>query len=250
MFQEDTKPQAFKLFWKTATKEWRQFRFQLRRDFIRKGLEPFTRHPFIVLEQWKEQEETEQASSAVKFKELQSQNTSEHNMGLAGYIVKLEQWEEEDRQLAAAGIPNPYDAYPDDRFKNWLRARSKVVIKDRVAVIVFNNKEAEELVADIKEKITESLGMVGQREYDVLSQCLGHPEQPGRVRGVSSYQGWKYAWPQHVKMYKKKKRTKIDASICTEKIKEQIKQELVAEMQMQRWCCHQCPIAQALHPPH
>jgi hypothetical protein len=21
-------------------------------------------------------------------------------------------------------------------------------------------------------------------------------------------------------------------------------------MQMQRWCCHQCPIAQALHPPH
>jgi hypothetical protein len=40
--------------------------------FIRKGLEPFTRHPFTVLEQWKEfmkQEETEQASSiSVKFK--------------------------------------------------------------------------------------------------------------------------------------------------------------------------------------
>jgi hypothetical protein len=27
------------------------------------------------------------------------------------------------------------------------------VIKDRVAVIVFNNKEAEKLAADIKEKI-------------------------------------------------------------------------------------------------
>jgi hypothetical protein len=63
------------------------------------------------------------------------------------------------------------------------------VIKDRVAVIVFNNKEGEKLVVDIKEKIAESLGMAGQREYDVLSQCLGHPEQPGRVRGVSSYQG-------------------------------------------------------------
>jgi hypothetical protein len=62
-------------------------------------------------------------------------------------------------------------------------------------VIVFNNKEAEKLAADIEEKIAcaESLGMVGQREYDVLSQCLGHPEQPGHVRGVSSYQGWKYA---------------------------------------------------------
>jgi hypothetical protein len=75
------------------------------------------------------------------------------------------------------------------------------------------------------------------------------------VCGVSNYQGWKYAWPQHVEMYSKRKRTKTDASIDTEKIKEQIKQELVAEMQMQnmqmqRLCCHQCPIAQALHPPH
>jgi hypothetical protein len=29
-FQEDAKPQAFKLFWKTAAKAWRQFIFQLR----------------------------------------------------------------------------------------------------------------------------------------------------------------------------------------------------------------------------
>jgi hypothetical protein len=64
-------------------------------------------------------------------------------MGPAGYTVKLEQWEEEDRQLAAAGIPNPYDAYPEDCSNNWIRARSKLVIKDRVSVIVFNNKEAE-----------------------------------------------------------------------------------------------------------
>jgi hypothetical protein len=92
-------------------------------------------------------------------------------MGPAGYTVKLEQWEEEVRQLAAAGIPNPYDAYPDDRSKNWLRAKSKLVIKDRIAVIVFDNKVAEKLVADIKEKISyaESSGMAGQREYDVLS---------------------------------------------------------------------------------
>jgi hypothetical protein len=86
-------------------------------------------------------EETEQASSAsVKFKELRSRNTSEHNMGPAGYTVKLDQWEEEDRQLAAAGIPNPYDAYLDDRSKNWLRARSKLVIKDRVVVICSTTK--------------------------------------------------------------------------------------------------------------
>jgi hypothetical protein len=94
-FQDDAKPQAFKLFWKTAAKAWRELRFQLRRDFIRKGLELFTRHPFIIPEQWKEfmkQVETEQASStSVKFKELRSRNASKHNMGLAGYTVKLEQ---------------------------------------------------------------------------------------------------------------------------------------------------------------
>jgi hypothetical protein len=91
------------------------------------------------------------------------------------------------------------------------------------AVIVFNNKEAEKLAADIKEKIAcaESSGMAGQREYDVLSQCLGRPEQPGRVCGVSSYQGWKYAWPQHVEMYRK--RMKTDTSVDTKNIKEQIK---------------------------
>jgi translation elongation factor EF-1beta len=34
-------------------------------------------------------------------------------------------------------------------------------------------------------------------------------------------------------MYMKRKRTKTDASVDMEKIKEQIKQELMAEMQMQ-----------------
>jgi hypothetical protein len=72
-------------------------------------------------------------------------------MGPAGYIVKLEQWEEEDRQLVVAGIPNPYGTYPDDRSKNWIRARSKIVIKDLVALIVFNNKDVEKLAVDIKE---------------------------------------------------------------------------------------------------
>jgi hypothetical protein len=153
-------------------------------------------------------------------------------MDPASYTVKLEQCEEDDIQLASASIPNPYDAYPDNRSKNWLRARSKLVIKDHVAVIVFNNKEAEKLDANIKEKIAyaESSGMAGQREYDVLSQCLGHPEQPSHVHGVFSYHGWKYAWPQHVEMYMNRKRTNTDASVDTENIKEQIKQELVAEM--------------------
>jgi hypothetical protein len=40
------------------------------------------------------------------------------------------------------------------------------------------------------------------------------------VHGVSVYQGWKYAWPQHVEMYRKRKKMKTDALVNTEKIKE------------------------------
>jgi hypothetical protein len=110
-------------------------------------------------------------------------------MGPAGYTVKLEQQEEEDRQLAAAGIPNPYDAYTDDRSKNCLRARSKLVIKDRVAVIVFNNKEAKNWLRTSRRRLhVQNLQeWLTKREYDVLSQCLGRPEEHGRVCGVSSY---------------------------------------------------------------
>jgi hypothetical protein len=59
-------------------------------------------------------------------------------MGPTCYIVKLEQWEEEDRQLAAAGIPYPYDAYPDDRSKNWLRARKNWLQASRRRLHVQN----------------------------------------------------------------------------------------------------------------
>jgi hypothetical protein len=66
-----------------------------------------------------QQHETDEASFvSVRFKELRSPNTSEHSMGPAGYTVKLPQWEEEDRYLAAARIPNRYDAYPENHSKN------------------------------------------------------------------------------------------------------------------------------------
>jgi hypothetical protein len=51
----------------------------------------------------------------------------------------------------------------------------------------------------------------------VLSQCLRCPEQLGHVYGVSSYQGLKYAWPQHSSMYSKRKRTKTYTSVDRER---------------------------------
>lgn len=60
----------------------------------------------------------------------------------------------------------------------------------------------------------------------MLSQCLG-PEQPGRVRGVSSYKGWKHGFTEHSNMYRKRKRV---ASVDLEAIKDQVKAEVTSEI--------------------
>jgi hypothetical protein len=68
------------------------------------------------------------------------------------------------------------------------------------------------------------------RENDVLRQYLSHPEQPGRVCGVSSHKGWKFAWPQHASLYRKRKRASTGSLVDKQQMKEEIKQELKAEM--------------------
>ena len=77
-----------------------------------------------------------------------------------------------------------------------------------------------------KQQHAESSGISWVREQDVLTSYLG-PEQPGRVRGVSSYKGWKHAWPQFSSMYKKRKRT---ASVDVDKIKAELRAELTEDI--------------------
>jgi hypothetical protein len=89
------------------------------------------------------------------------------------------------------------------------------VIKNGVVVIVCSREKNEKLATDIKEKneCAESSGMAGQMDYDVLSQCLGRPEQPVCVCGVSSYQDWKYAWPKHASMHVQEEKKNEDRYI-------------------------------------
>jgi len=64
----------------------------------------------------------------------------------------------------------------------------------------------------------------------VLTQCLG-PEQPGRVRGVSSYNGWKEAWPEHSDMYRKRRKISLaDLLAMKETMKEELKAELTKDI--------------------
>lgn len=115
--------------------------------------------------------------------------------------------------LEREGIANPWDEFPPCCSKNFLRARSKLIVSEGSAVIAWSNDTTKEVSQNIKRKHDESCqgsGTTWIRENDILSECLG-PEHPGRVRGVSSTMSWKYGFPEYASMYKKRRRNVFDA---------------------------------------
>ena len=64
------------------------------------------------------------------------------------------------------------------------------MISEGATHIKWKTEDTERLSKEIQEKQAhaESSGITSTRENDVLTQYLG-PEQPGHVRGVSSYNG-------------------------------------------------------------
>jgi hypothetical protein len=136
----------------------------------------------------------------------------------------------EDAELAKKGIPNPWDDYPEGRPVRFLRARSKLKVSEDKAEIIWKHDSTQKISEDIKEKqsAVESSGVTWVRENDVLTACLG-PEQPGRVRTVSSYTGWKHGWPGCSGMYRKRKRSgAVDVDV--EAIAAQVRQEVTAQV--------------------
>jgi len=171
-------------------------------------------------------------------------------MGPTGYEGIQEQWDEEDRKLASLRIANPYEEFPEGRTRSWLRAMSKLaslrianpyeefpkgqtrswlremsklVISEGAAYIKWKTEATERLSKEIKKQAhAESSSVTWTRENDVLTQCLG-PEQPDRVRGVSSYNGWKEAWPGHLGMYRKRRKiSSADLQTITDKLRAEV----------------------------
>ena len=88
------------------------------------------KHPYISPQDWanfvtlKESEEAKATSE--RYKKLRERNMHDHCLGTAGYAGKAEKWEQEDRDLAAEGISNPWDKFPTSRPMNRLHAWSKL----------------------------------------------------------------------------------------------------------------------------
>jgi hypothetical protein len=154
-----------------------------------------------------------------------------HLLGTAGYEGKLKQWAAEDANLSSKGICNPWDDYPEGRHKWWLRARSRLLVSEDKAEIIWSRDAIEKISKDMKEKqsTAESSGITWVRENDVLAACLG-PEQPGRVRGVSSYTGWKHGWPECSGMYRKRKRSDVDVEAITAQVRQEVTAQVTEEV--------------------
>ena len=138
-FPPEMKPFGFRQVMKSTAKAWRTHKSKLKAQFIKKGLTPYQKHPYIEPEDQKEfvqfTETKEAKKESERYKLLREQYKHEHCMGPCGYEGMQAQWDEEDAKLAALGIPNPYEEYLEGRIRNWLRVRSKLVISEGVAYI-------------------------------------------------------------------------------------------------------------------
>lgn len=234
---------GFSNMMEVIAKSWRTHKSKIMRNFIDKSLEPFNQHEYILLEDWSEFVTLKQSSEAKaandRYKMLRQRNLHNHCLGTIGYNGKLQRWEAEDADLSSKGITNPWNNFPEGCPRNWLRARSKLARSEDSADIIWTQETMQKVSEEIKEKqsAAESSGITWVRENDVLAACLG-PEEPDRVRGVSSYHGWKYAWPECSSMYRKRKRiNEIDVEAIKSQVKEevtaQVKEEITAQVRLE-----------------
>ena len=109
-----------------VAKSWRTHKSDLTCNFINKGLDATVKHTYILKEDWaafvklKDSEEAKAASE--KYKKLWERNKHDHCLGTGGYEGKAAKWEEEDRELAAQGISNPWDKFPSGRLLEFINA--------------------------------------------------------------------------------------------------------------------------------
>jgi len=116
-FPPEMKPFGFRQVMRRTVKARRIHKSKLKANYIKKGLTPFGKHPYIEPEDWKEFVQMCESEEAVieseRYKLLREQYKHEHCMGPSSYEGIQAQWDEEDRKLASLGIANPYEEFPE-----------------------------------------------------------------------------------------------------------------------------------------
>jgi hypothetical protein len=143
--------------------------------------------------------------------ELSKKNKYHHHLGTGGYKCQVYKWRQEDAEKKAAGLLTLFEQL-GERTTNWICARKP---RKTEAGISFDHPNVEEAAKNIYAMTAkQSQGSFKpQRERDILTAGLDNPEHPGRVRGISSKEGWKEGFrPQWEDLYMKHDRYKEELS--------------------------------------
>uniref|UniRef100_J3KUJ7 Uncharacterized protein n=1 Tax=Oryza brachyantha TaxID=4533 RepID=J3KUJ7_ORYBR len=129
----------------------------------------------------------ESIEDSERYKRLREKNVHDHNMGPAGYDGKIAQWEAEDSLLTSEGIENPWQQYPDDRCRNFLRGRSKLEVVDGVAQIRWSKRATKKVSEDIKEKYASAKSSGVSWDFKVMVNPLGEDALDNIREKLSSF---------------------------------------------------------------
>nr|AAM18174.1 Unknown protein [Oryza sativa Japonica Group]AAP52769.1 transposon protein, putative, CACTA, En/Spm sub-class [Oryza sativa Japonica Group] len=218
-------------------KAWKNWKSKLFTEFVNPpgNHTPFDEYPQITEAVWEEfcsLKTTQQfRESSEAHRVLQQRNEHPHRLGTAGYIGKEAIWAQEDAAAAAANVPAPFSDIPEQRARNWARARGKV---NPDGSVTFENKSDavvyQELLGLVAEQASQSEveSAPKRREDDILTKALGTKEHPGRTRGIGSDVPWKHGLPQYRSQYRKRKVSKEERDA---RLKAELKVEVIQELE-------------------
>ena len=211
---------------------FRNWRSEMNTKFAKKGLDPTKKYK-ISAGQWavflEQRSSPDFISLSEANSELSKKNKYRHHLGTGGYKRQVPKWRQEDAEKKAAGLPTLSEQL-GERTANWIRARKPRETESGVSFDDPTVEEAAKNIYAIAAKQSEGT-FKPQREKDILTAGLGNPEHPGRVRGISSKEGWKEGFgPQWEGLYKKRDRYKEEmANYFKEEAKKEFK-GLMSEM--------------------
>nr|CAD39910.2 OSJNBa0065B15.14 [Oryza sativa Japonica Group] len=218
-------------------KAWKNWKLKLFTEIVNPpgNHTPFDEYPQITEVVWEEfcslknTQESRESSEAHRL--LQQRNEHPHRLGTAEYIGKEAIWAQEDVAAAAANVPAPFSDIPEQRARNWARARGKV---NPDGSVTFENKSDavvyQELLGLVAEQASQSEveSAPKRREDDILTKVLGTKEHPGRTRGIGSDVPWKHGLPQYSSQYRKRKVSKEERNA---RLKAELKVEVIQELE-------------------
>lgn len=211
---------------------FRNWRSEMNTKYAKTGKDP-TKKTKITEGQWavflEQRQDPEFKALSEANSLLAKKNKYHHRLGTGGYQRQVPKWRAEDAAKKAAGLP-VLSELVGERPANWMRARKPNETETGLSFDDPMVEEASRSILAVAAKQREG-NFKPRREKDVLTVALGNPEHPGRVRGISSKEGWKDGFgPEWEGEYRRRDRYKEEmASYFKEEAKKDF-QEMMGKM--------------------